>query len=77
MNFLEKIKKAIWELENQKLPVDEIIGINSSFSSVRFQFGTCIVQELMMKGWNLCDETSNLAYFKHENYNFEICCDKK
>jgi hypothetical protein len=76
MKFLENLKKSVWELENQNLPVKEIISINSSFGSIRFQFGVNITQELMVKGWNLCDETSNLAYFKHAKHNFEICCDK-
>lgn len=76
MKFLENLKKSVWELENQNFPVKEIISINSSFGSIRFQFGVNIMQELMVKGWNLCDETSNLAYFKHAKHNFEICCDK-
>jgi hypothetical protein len=76
MKFLENLKKSVWELENQNLPVKEVISINSSFGSIRFQFGVNIMQELMVKGWNLCDETSNLAYFKHAKHNFEICCDK-
>jgi len=76
MNFLEKLKKAVWELENQNFPAKEIISINSSFASIRFQFGINIIDQLTEQGWNLCDETSNLAYFKHEKYNFTICCDK-
>lgn len=77
MNFLEKLKKSIWEIENQKFPVEEMIGVNSTFQRFRFQFGCNIEDQLKTNGWKKYDETTNLHYFKHESCDFEIVCDKE
>lgn len=76
MSYLDKLKKAIWQLENQNFPADQIIGINSSLGRFRFQFGCNIAEILESNNWRKYDETANLHYFKHENSDFEIVCDK-
>jgi len=76
MTFLDKLKIAMFEIESQGFPTKEIISINSSFASIRFQFGINIIDQLKANGWNQCDETNNLAYFRHDIFNHQICCDK-